>query len=175
MATAWFLDVDGVLSPFGRGGAFTDWVQVPHERYELWLSPTQSGLIRGILERTGAELIWVTTWAEDVAEYVEPALGWPTHRFAPRPHAEVSGEERSSSGLWWKLEAVAGLLEELQPDRFVWSDDDHPLYEADVHRVLGGFDALGLVQAPRPHVGLSRGWLREAEEHLSGGLASSEN
>ena len=164
----WFMDVDGVMAPFGKGGAFTDWVRSAHEQYELWLSPTQAGLIQDILRRTGTELVWVTTWADDVAEYVERFLGWPAHRFAPLPHPDVAGADTGPSGRWWKLEAVEGLLEEMQPDRFVWSDDDHPEHRAAVTRTLSQIGASGLVQAPKPTVGLSRRWLREAEQHLAG-------
>ncbi len=132
------------------------------------MSPTQAGLIRDILRRADAELVWVTTWAGEVAEYVERVLGWPTHRFAPLPHPDVAGADTGPSGRWWKLDAVEGFLQELQPARFVWSDDDHPAHRSAVAQVMSRIDATGLIQAPRPTVGLSRRWLREAEQHLTG-------
>lgn len=168
MRTVWFMDVDGVMSPFGKGGAFKDWVRSPHDQYELWLSPTQAELISGILERTGTELIWVTTWAHHAAEYVERFLGWPTHRFAALPAPDIKGGDHGPSGRWWKLDAVEAFLQELEPDRFVWSDDDHPQHHTTVTTALAAFNADGLIQAPKPTVGLSRRWLREAEEHLAG-------
>jgi len=170
VTSVWFMDVDGVLSPFGKGGAFRDWVRSPHEVYDLWLSPTQTDLIRGILDRTGTELVWVTTWAHEAAEYVEGFLGWPAHRFAPLPHPEAKGADVDpETGRWWKLDAVERFLDELQPDRFVWSDDDLPRHGRAVLRALSRFDASRLLQAPKPHVGLSARWLREAEAHLTGG------
>ena len=164
----WFMDVDGVISPFGKGGAFTDWIRSPHDEYDLWLSPIQVGLIGDILERTGTELIWVTTWADEVAEHVEEVLGWSQHRWVPLPTPDIKGGDRGPSGRWWKLDAVEDLLEELQPDRFVWSDDDHPQHHAAVARTVARFGEKALIQAPKPTVGLSRRWLRDAEEHLSG-------
>ena len=169
----WFLDVDGVIAPFGKGGAFTDWVRSPHPEYELWLSPTQAGLIRGTLERTATELVWMTTWAHHAATYIEDVLGWPTHRFAPLPHPDIKGADRDpATGRWWKLDAVERFLDELQPDRFVWSDDDLSRHRPEVLQALSRHDASGLLQAPRPYVGLSERWLREAEDHLAGGEPS---
>jgi hypothetical protein len=160
------MDVDGVMAPFGKGGAYRDWVQSPHDRYELWLSPTQANWIRDILDEAGAELIWVSTWAHEAAEYIERFLGWPAHRFAELPHPDIKGGDRGPSGRWWKLEAVESFLDELQPDRFVWSDDDHARHRADVTASLARFDATPLIQCPKPYVGLSERWLREAREHL---------
>ena len=170
MSAAWFLDVDGVIAPFWKGGAFADWVRSPHREYELWLSPTQAGVIQGILERTGTELVWVSTWAHHAATYIEDVLGWPTHRFAPLPHPDIKGADADpETGRWWKLDAVERLLAELQPGRFVWSDDDLTVHGAAVRRRLTRLEAVGLLQSPKPHVGLTRTLLREAEEHLARG------
>jgi len=161
------------MAPFGRGGAFTDWVRSPHPRYELWLSPTQAGLIRGIVDRTGTDLIWVTTWAEHAAEYIEALLDWPIHRFAPLPQPDIKGADLDpATGRWWKLDAVTCFLDELQPDRFVWSDDDLSRHGFAVREALTGLGGIGLLQSPKPHVGLTRTLLKEAEEHLSGGQTS---
>jgi len=173
-ARFWFLDVDGVIAPFGKGGAFTDWVRSPHPEYELWLSPTQADLIRRTLERTGTELVWVTTWAHDASTYIEDVFGWRTHRFAPLPHPDIKGADLDpATGRWWKLDAVQRFLEELQPDRFVWSDDDLDQHRSAVRQALTGLGSSGLLQSPRPNVGLTRTLLREAEEHLSAGHVGS--
>jgi hypothetical protein len=163
----WFMDVDGVMAPFRKGGAFKDWVHSPHPQYELWLSPTQAASIRSILEDTGTELIWVTTWADQVAEYVEGVLGWPNHRYAGLPSPSLKGGDPGPSGRWWKLEAVEAFIEELQPDRIVWSDDDHGLHTRAVADALRPYGVTPLIQAPKSWIGLSERWLREAREHLA--------
>jgi hypothetical protein len=168
VTTLWFMDVDGVMAPFGKGGAYRDWVRSPHDIYELWLSPTQGRLILEILEETDTELIWVTTWAEHVATYVEDVLGWPRHRFAPLPHADIKGGDVGPTGRWWKLEAVDQFVEQLRPARFVWSDDDHPRHRGSVARAVAEMDAQALLQAPTSYIGLSQRWLREARDHLAG-------
>jgi hypothetical protein len=166
MRSIWFMDVDGVMAPFGKGGAFRDWIRSPHERYELWLSPTQAAMIRDILTETGTELIWVTTWADQTAEYVERFLGWPTHRFAPLPRPDVTGGALGPTGRWWKLDAVERFLDELQPERIVWSDDDLDQHRVIVDRSLAAYRAHPLLQSPKPYIGLSERWLQEAREHL---------
>jgi hypothetical protein len=162
----WFMDVDGVIAPFGKGGAFRDWVRSPHPVYELWLSAKQAALIRRILLETDTQLIWVTTWADQVATYIEDVLGWPHHRFAPLPHPDLKGGDCGPTGRWWKLDAVEHVLDELRPSRFVWSDDDHPRHRSSVTQALQRHDAVPLLQAPSSYVGLSQRWLREAREHL---------
>ena len=161
------MDVDGVLSPFGRGEAYDDWFRPPHEPYVLWLSPTQTAAIHGVLASTGAELIWVSTWAEQAPRAIDDALGWPRHDFAPLPSPDARGSSRGPSGRWWKLEAVERLLAERRPARFVWSDDDHPRHRADVEAALDRFDACGLLQAPEPTIGLTPEAIRAARDHLA--------
>ena len=153
----------------GRGGAFTDWVRSPHLEYELWLSPTQAGVIQGILERTGTELVWVSTWAHNAATYIEDVLGWSTHRFALLPHPDITGADTDpETGRWWKLDVVERLQAERQPGRFVWSDDD--LTPRRCGPSNGGWAlACGLLQAADQQVGLTRDLLRETEEHLARG------
>ncbi len=163
----WFMDVDGVMAPFSHGGSFGDWERSEHPRYELWLSATQAERIQTILSETGTELIWVSTWAHDAAEYVESFLGWPTYEYAPLPHARASGGGLGPSGRWWKLEAVEGFLAARRPARFVWSDDDHPWHREAVRSSLTGFEAQGLLQVPDPMVGLTEKELDHAHEHLS--------
>jgi hypothetical protein len=168
MRSIWLMDVAGVIAPFGKGGAFRDWIRSPHEQYELWLSPTQAAMIRDILTDTATELVWVTTWADQAAEFVERFLGWPIHRFAPLPRPGIKGGDLGPAGRWWKLDAVEGFLDELRPERIVWSDDDLDRHRAAVTRVLAGYRVRPLLQSPKPYVGLSERWLREAREHLAG-------
>ncbi len=164
----WFMDVDGVLSPYGRSDAYDDWIRSPHERYVLWLSPTQAAAIQEVLESTGTELVWVSTWAEEAGASIDDVLGWPRHRYAPLPTPGTRGSSRGPSGRWWKLEAVERLLAERQPSRFVWSDDDHPHHRRDVEDALRSYDAHGLLQAPEPTVGLTPQDIAAAHDHLAG-------
>jgi hypothetical protein len=168
MRSIWFMDVDGVMAPFSRGGAFRDWVRSPHERYQLWLSPTQAASIREVLTATGTDLIWVTTWAEHAAEYVERFLGWPTHRFAPLPLPGLKGGDPGPTGRWWKLDAVEHFLHEQRPERMVWSDDDLDRHRSSVVGSLATYRARPLLQSPNPHIGLTERAIREAREHLNG-------
>lgn len=163
----WLMDVDGVLSPFGRSEAYDDWRRSPHERYALWLSPSQTSAIHEVLETTGTELVWVSTWAEKAPRAIDDVLGWPRHRYVPLPSPDARGSSRGPSGRWWKLEAVERLFAEQRPARFVWSDDDHPHHRSDVEAALERFDACGLLQAPEPTVGLTPQAIHAARAHLA--------
>lgn len=75
----------------------------------------------GLAERTGAELVWASTWGHAANVTVGPALGLPelaSINFVP---GSVLGDRR------WKFPAVARFARD-RP--LVWFDDDFGLYPA---------------------------------------------
>ena len=122
-----FLDVDGVLDPFGDPKGpdvgfrdFKSWTFAhPFESglgYKLWLSP-EMGKRVGALD---VELRWLTSWREHANRHIGQRFGWP---FIQPPAAKFSMETDEMK--LWNIET---FLEE-EPDRpFIWVDDDMRFY-----------------------------------------------
>jgi len=148
-----YLDVDGVICPFGATGT-TDWGS-------LW-QVSDAGLLEvtyarelvdslNVLCRTpGLRCVWLTSWEDMAPEYLCPAIG-------------LAGEEwpvLSSDGLgggdnWWKLQALQQDIEASAPDRAVWIDDQLE-FEAAARVWASILGARLLLISPHPHRGLSR-------------------
>jgi hypothetical protein len=108
------VDVDGVLSLFGRG--------LEPGRDALWLMV--DGIVH-LLSRTAAahlrelaslyELAWCTGWEEKANEYLLPVIG------LPGPLQSLTFSPTVRQGAHWKLAAIDGFA---GPDRpLAWIDD----------------------------------------------------
>lgn len=97
--------------------------------------------VRGILAREDVAGAWLTTWLEEPAllAELEARLGLEgllTHRavhpmvstgwggVAVDPRFDGRSNREPHSPAWWKLRSWELLLEELQPERAAWVDDD---------------------------------------------------
>jgi hypothetical protein len=132
-----FLDVDGVLLPFGAGpddlpGGYRDHAgsaDVPHPllgRLDPGLGPRLVAL--------GCELVWASTWGADANDVLAPWLGLPALRcVALDDDAPVVG------GLHWK---TATLLSFAGTQPFAWLDDEVTALDAEHVRLGHGAPAL---------------------------------
>ena len=132
----WFLDVDGVLNAFPppvdpvRTGAGDAWtyrstrVATTVGTYTVTVADQLVARL-GELHRTGAAaVVWCTTWGEDAAARLAPALGLPQWPVAPYPDdLRVSPLPGWSSAPWWKVEAISRWLDG-EPRPYVFTDDD---------------------------------------------------
>jgi hypothetical protein len=124
----------------------------------MWLNPAHGPLLLGLADRTGAELVWASTWGPAANSTVGAALGLPelaSINFVP---GSALGDGQ------WKFPAVSRLA----GDRpFAWFDDDFDLYpvarEAFVAR--RGAERARLVRVD-PHVGITVAQLADVEEWL---------
>jgi hypothetical protein len=131
----WFLDVDGVLNAFpppaaGRAPDGAGWTyratRVATEVGGFTVTVADELLARlHDVHRTGrAAVVWCTTWGEDAAASLAPALGLPHWPVAPYPDdlrcAPLPGW---SSAPWWKVEAISRWLDR-EPRPYVVTDDD---------------------------------------------------
>jgi hypothetical protein len=115
----WLLDVDGVIN------AVCGSVPPGYERQRIsgfqitW--PTE--VIRRMrqLHETGAvEIRWLTTWCDDAAKMIAPALSLPLDCVV-----EGAADHRSTDHKTWWKSAVAKRLSDAEPDRgLIWTDDD---------------------------------------------------
>lgn len=132
-----FLDVDGVIAPSGREPSYAGevrWAVLPPGRLHFpgaVLDRLVDWDVRGVVR-----VEWLTSWQEDAAVHLAPALGlpgWPvnTRRDAPRWWACPYDTD------WWKERVVAARVE--AGERVVWCDDDIA-FRADLDglRLVGG-------------------------------------
>lgn len=139
----WFLDVDGVISPFGVGADWTGAYLYADRRGDIAV-PFREDVVEAVAQlhaRRVVEVRWLTTWdTESLQAWEHVGLG--PFRIAER--ADV-GRRR-----WWKANAVEQWLVCSPRRRAVWTDDDLTPGR------LRGFDRERLLAfAPDREVGLT--------------------
>lgn len=154
----WFLDVDGVLSPYHRtadcdrylydyagGGGCVPFRQAVVDRIARMHA---SGLV---------EVRWLTTWgADEVQEWQRPGLG----PFA-RGDTDIDGPFS-----WWKANTVLAYLTDNPDRRVLWTDDE---IDVNTHRATRVREAGGdrlFAFAPDKFVGLTDEALDQVEAWL---------
>jgi len=114
----WLLDVDGVINavcgtcPPGSSGCGFNGYTI------TW--PTEVvRRMRQLHETSAVEIRWLTTWCEDAANMIAPALGLPLDCVV-----EGSDDHKGVREGWWKS-TTAKRLSDADPDRpLIWTDDD---------------------------------------------------
>lgn len=161
-----FLDVDGPLNVWASGARPAGFVEHRfrvsrwgRRRLRMWLDAGHGPLLLGLAERTGAELVWASTWPGAVANAtVGRTLGLPELASITYVPGSALGDGR------WKFPAVGRFA----GDRpLVWFDDDFDLYPAarDAFVARRGAGRVRLVGVD-PHVGISGAQLAEVEPWL---------
>jgi hypothetical protein len=116
-----YLDVDGVICPFGATGS-TDWGSAWSSADAGLLEVSYAvELVRALNELAGrpdVRFVWLTSWESMAPEILCPAIGltgqeWPV----------LASDGLGSGDSWWKLQAIQQDLETIAPDRAVWIDD----------------------------------------------------
>ncbi|GHE33159.1 hypothetical protein GCM10017673_40120 [Streptosporangium violaceochromogenes] len=155
------LDVDGVLNPFTRPGKAWQAHKCACRgaTYNLFLNPEHGPQLLALAEKTGADLVWATTWEHDANQAIGPLIGLPE-----LPVIEVTADDVEPPGACFKTPAVATFVNR-RP--FVWFDDD--LGRADRlwlkdHPNVGAFQ---LIHTGRRH-GLTDKHLAQAADWLAG-------
>lgn len=147
----WFLDVDGVVSPFGVGDQWDEAHLYPGQSSDLTV-PYRRHVVDTItrLHTTGVvEVRWLTTWDADLL------TAWHDVGLGPFEVATPAKGRRR----WWKADTVARFLSDHPHRRAVWTDDD--LTPAR----LRGFDRNRLYAfAPSRSVGLTDEQLARIED-----------
>ena len=84
----------------------------------MWLNPAHGAALLAIADRTGAELIWATSWGQRANAIVAPAIGLPR-----LPVIDFAGP-LADTGPEWKFPAVA---RHCYNRPLAWLDDDFDL------------------------------------------------
>lgn len=79
------LDIDGVLNPYGASRRWLD--RSPYRKhsitvtrgdtYPVWLDRGHGKVLLDLVEETGTELVWATTWEHEANVRVGPKIGLP--------------------------------------------------------------------------------------------------
>lgn len=158
-----YLDVDGVICPFGATGS-TDWgsawgrsaVGLLEVSYAVELVTA----LNDLAGRPDLRFVWLTSWERMAPEFLCPAVGlagqdWPV----------LANEGLGSGDSWWKLNAIQQDLETVPSERAVWIDD-----QLNFERAASAWAAfLGprlLLISPDPRRGLSRSELESVRAFL---------
>lgn len=147
-----YLDVDGVLNACSLEP--TEWDDYQHvtalaagNAWSICYSPTVVDFLVGVHDMDRAEIVWLTTWAEEANHDLFEKLGfWEPFR--------VAGAPDRHSWTWWKLGIVKAEWE-AQRRPFIWIDDD--LGDRDARKWLDTLP-LGVTLAIQPQtaVGITK-------------------
>ncbi|MFJ5696970.1 HAD domain-containing protein [Arthrobacter sp. NPDC093139] len=151
-----YLDVDGVVCPFGAAG-LTPWGSAWRYAYTGMLEVAYAAELidelNGLARTPGLRRVWLTSWEELAPAVLCPVTGldggdWPV----------LTADGAGSGADWWKLEAIQADVEFSRPERIIWVDDQLA-FEGRAQswaRILRG---RALLVSPDPRRGLSPGEL----------------
>jgi len=147
-----YLDVDGVVCPFGPQGT-TDWGS-PWQQADAGLLPVTfaAELVAGLntLARTpGLRCVWLTSWEELAPQYLCPAVGLKGSRW---PYLSADGAAGGTG--WWKLRAIQDDVESTRPEAVAWVDDQLA-FEAEAQRWARFLGRRILTVSPHPRRGIT--------------------
>lgn len=145
-----YLDVDGVVCPFGATGTTpwgTAWTLANAGMLEVAYAADLVAGLNGLARFPGLRCVWLTSWEDMAPKYLCPAIGLAGGRW-PWLAAEGAGEG------WWKLGALQEDLAATTPNRIVWIDDQLR-YERDAQAWARFLGARILAISPDPRRGIS--------------------
>lgn len=147
-----YLDVDGVLCPFGATGLSpwgSAWTLANAGMLEVaYAAELVDGLNR-LAALPGVRCVWLTSWEEMAPQYLCPAIGlagaqWPW----------LSAEGAGTGETWWKLTALQEDIATSTPGGIVWIDDQLQ-YEAGAQAWAAILGRRMLAISPDPRRGIS--------------------
>ncbi|MBT2537222.1 HAD domain-containing protein [Arthrobacter sp. ISL-69] len=129
MSTTIYLDVDGVLNAVNHKSPsltaagwdrWDHWKTAPVNGWPILWAPALIEAFNELAARDDVTFKWLTTWEDDAAKVLSPAIG-----INGQDWEVLHGEQHSWRGSdWWKLQAIRADVETTNPERFVWIDDD---------------------------------------------------
>jgi hypothetical protein len=147
-----YLDVDGVLCPFGAAGSNgwgTPWRYADAGLLPVAFAPELVAGLNSLAVTAELRCVWLTSWEELAPQYLCPAIGLDGAQW---PH--LTAEGAGSGPGWWKLDAIQDDVERTSPDAVAWVDDQLA-YEAEAQawaRIMGH---RLLAVSPDPRRGIS--------------------
>ncbi|WP_461190100.1 HAD domain-containing protein [Arthrobacter sp. Z4-13] len=147
-----YLDVDGVICPFGpegRSGWGTFWRRADAGLLPVAFAPELVRGLNSLAAMPEVRCVWLTSWEELAPRYLCPAIGLDGGRW-PFLTSEGSG----SGPEWWKLRAIQADVEETGPAAVAWADDQLA-FEAEAQAWAEVVGRRLLTVSPNPRRGIS--------------------
>jgi hypothetical protein len=158
-----YLDVDGVICPFGAAGS-TDWGSAwrcsDAGLLEVSYAAELVTALNDLAGRPDVRFVWLTSWEGMAPEFLCPAIGLDGRRWPV-----LASDGLGGTNSWWKLKAIQQDLETIAPDRAVWIDDQLD-FEREAHAWAAYLGARLLLISPHPRRGLSRAELESVRAFL---------
>ena len=163
MTRTLYIDVDGVICPFGPEGASgwgSGWRHSDAGLLPVAYAPELVDGLNGIAAMAGVRCVWLTSWEELAPQYLCPAISLNGTRW---PYLTADGAGTGAG--WWKLRAIQDDVEKTGPEAVAWIDDQLG-FEAEAQswaRLLG---RRILALSPDPRRGISPAELQQVRSFL---------
>ncbi|PTT65328.1 HAD domain-containing protein [Arthrobacter sp. HMWF013] len=149
-----YLDVDGVVCPFGATGLTpwgSAWRLANAGLLEVAYARELVDGLNGLEGVPGVRCVWLTSWEDMAPQYLCPAIGlnagqWPY----------LAAESGGTGAGWWKLRAIQEDLGRSGADALVWIDDQLN-YEQEAQAWAGILGRRIMLVSPDPRRGISPG------------------
>lgn len=147
MKTTIYLDVDGVLNavskrtPSLKISGWDNWETKPVNGWPILFSPDMIAAINELAADPDVTFKWLTTWTDDAAKVLSPAIGINGHEWEV-----LHGDQHAWGGNrgWWKLDAIRDDAAPSDGQRYAWIDDDISAESSAIEWVQGRPDVLAI-------------------------------
>jgi hypothetical protein len=147
-----YLDVDGVVCPFGATGTTpwgTPWSLANAGMLEVAYARELIAGLNGLARLPVLRCVWLTSWEDMAPRYLCPAIGlagghWPC----------LTAQDSGAGDGWWKLAALQEDVAAAASGGIVWIDDQLR-YEQDAQAWAGILGARILAISPDPRRGIT--------------------
>ena len=163
MGRTLYLDVDGVVCPFGpegRTGWGSSWQHADAGLLPVAFAPELVAGLNSLARISGLRCVWLTSWEDLAPQYLCPAIhldgsSWPW----------LAAAGAGSGSGWWKLRAIQDDVEATGPEAVAWIDDQLA-FEAEAQDWARLVGRRILPISPDPRRGISPGELRSVRSFL---------
>ena len=160
----WFLDIDGVVSPFWKGQKTADHAEFRAWGFDVIVIPAVIARINDLHRRGLVEVQWLTTWEDAASREFAPTVGLDNFFVNTSRKVPDAVDHEGNPCEWWKENVVRNFAV-TSTRRFVWADDDIIVEDAE-HSVSESFPGRGLYVCPHKDFGLTLEDMDRIEDFL---------